>query len=73
MKDLEKIRVAVKSEEVILRDPKTKELITVEGNIVRKTAFWLRRLKSGDCIELPLENNETPKTIEREENGDIIQ
>ena len=70
---LKRIKVAVK-EGIILRDPVSKKLITVEGVIVPKSAFWLRRLKCGDCIELPLEEKTeiTPKTLEREENDDLL-
>jgi len=70
---LEKIRVAVK-EGIILRDPVSKKLITTEGVLVPKNAFWLRRLKSGDCHEITAseEKIETPKTVEREDNGDLI-
>ncbi len=44
----EKIRVKVASG-IVLRDPKTMQMISTEGTLVTKSAFWLRRLKAGDC------------------------
>jgi hypothetical protein len=50
----ERIRVAVISDEICLRDPVTKKRLTTEGKVVLKDAFWSRRLACGDCIELPV-------------------
>lgn len=49
------IRVAVKSDDIFLRDPKDQQPLTTKGKMVVKNSFWLRRLKAGDCVELPLE------------------
>ena len=52
MQGLKKIRVAVKDDKIVLRDPVTKERIATKGKMVPKNGFWLRRLKAGDVIEL---------------------
>ena len=46
----QKIRVAPKDEKSVLRDPKTMERITAKGKVVYKDAYWIRRLKAGDCL-----------------------
>lgn len=65
MTGLKRIRVAIKSKEIVLRDPKTMARITMEGKLVPKNSFWLRRLKAGDCIILK-ENNLTEKEVEND-------
>lgn len=50
MPQAEKIKIAVESDDIVLRDPKTMERITTEGKMVTKNSFWIRRLKAGDCI-----------------------
>lgn len=67
MAGLERIKVAVKSNDTVLRDPKTMERLTTEGKMVTKTPFWIRRLKAGDCIRLDLEPK-APEPIEDEPN-----
>ena len=62
--ELEQIKVAVKSDEVCFRDPLTMERLTKDGKIVRKTPFWVRALKRGDVIELPLKK-EIKKTLKK--------
>lgn len=69
MNALKKIKVAVKDEKVVLRDPRTGIRLTTEGTIVRKTAFWIRRLKAGDCIELPLGEDKETKTEVKQETS----
>ena len=71
---LEKIRVAVKSDDIVLRDPKTMERITTNGKMVVKNSFWIRRLKAGDCVQLP--SSETIKPLNGEgieTNGNSVQ
>ena len=51
---MKRIRVAVKSDDIVLRDPKSMVRLTTKGKVVNVNAFWLRRLKAGDCIALPL-------------------
>lgn len=71
----ERIRVAVKSDEICLRDPVNKERITTKGKVVPKNAFWLRRLKFGDCIKLPLDIPKVKQTnfsSEGVDNGNSI-
>jgi hypothetical protein len=58
-----KIKVAVKSDEIVLRDPVSKERITTKGKVVTKNAFWVRRLKFGDCIQI----TDSPKTTTKPE------
>jgi len=59
-------------EGIVLRDPKNKQLITTEGTLVEKSAFWLRRLKDGDCHIVETKIKETPKIVERESDDDSI-
>ena len=47
-----KIKVAVKSDHIVLRDPVTMERLTTVGKMVPKNNFWIRRLKQGDCVLL---------------------
>ena len=49
---LEKIKVAVKDESIVLRNPKTRLRISTTGEMVEKNAFWLRRIKEGDVVVL---------------------
>lgn len=50
---LKRIKVAVKTDDIVLRNPKNMERITTKGAMVEKNSFWIRRLKVGDCVELP--------------------
>jgi hypothetical protein len=59
-----RIKVAVKSNDICLRDPKTMERITTEGKMVTRDSFWIRRIKAGDCIIL-----ENPKQITNQHLG----
>ena len=47
---MEKIKVAVKNESFVVRDPQTKKQVTTDGVLVRKSAYWLKRIKCGDVI-----------------------
>lgn len=47
---LDKIKVAVKSDDIVLRDPVTKTRVTTDGMVVKRTPFWIRRIKAGDVI-----------------------
>ena len=72
----EKIKVAVKSDDIVMRDPKTRERITTAGKKVSNTSFWRRRIKAGDVIKIEDKVKDEPKTIlEREgvNHDDIIQ
>lgn len=70
---LERIKVAVKSDEIVLRDPKNMQRITTKGTWVQKTPFWIRRLKAGDCVELKPElENKISTSLEDDENGNIV-
>jgi hypothetical protein len=51
---MEKIKIAVKTEDMVVRVPGTYEKLTTQGKIVEKTPYWMRRLNSGDVIELPI-------------------
>jgi len=74
---LERIMVAVKSDKIVLRDPRTMERLTTKGKLVPKNAFWLRRLKAKDVIILKTDS--TPGTeqsnkhlSEGVENGNTV-
>lgn len=54
---LDRIQVRVTSDDIVMRDPKSGERITTAGKWVRKTPFWIRRLKAGDVVLV--ENNQT--------------
>jgi hypothetical protein len=49
---VKKIRVGLKSDHIVLRDPISMERLTTKGKLVPKNNFWIRRLKQGDCILL---------------------
>lgn len=53
-----RIIVAVKSDNIVLRDPVNMERITTKGKKVKKNIFWIRRLKAGDCIQLDSETKD---------------
>lgn len=59
MPNLQRIKVAVKSDDIILRDPKTMQKLTTKGKLVVKNNFWIRRLKAGDCVQLPSSEDST--------------
>jgi len=61
MEGLKKIRVAVKSDDIVLRDPATRERITTKGKVVPRNGFWLRRLAAGDVVELKEQTASKPE------------
>lgn len=56
---LEKIKVAVKNESIVLRNPKTRLRISTTGDWVEKNAFWLRRINAGDVVVLEQQTSNT--------------
>lgn len=67
--ELARIKVAVKSDDIVLRDPVSRERITTKGKVVKKTPFWIRRIKAGDCFLIEdVEPKITP--LEGETDGD---
>lgn len=52
MSQIDKIKVAVKDNSIVMRDPVSKQRLTTEGKLVPRNAFWLRRIKCGDVVLL---------------------
>lgn len=44
------VKIKPASPELKIRDPKTKEIIPVEGKLVEMNSFWHRRIKDGDMV-----------------------
>jgi hypothetical protein len=40
-------------EGLIVLEPSTKQALPPEGKEVPRTTYWLRRLRSGDVVEVP--------------------
>ena len=68
---LKKIKVAIKQEGIILRDPVSRNLVTTDGIVVEKTPFWIRRLKDGDCVLI--EESNAPETLKGVEDDNSVQ
>jgi hypothetical protein len=69
---IERIRVAVKNDDIVLRDPVTTERLTTKGKTVPKNAFWMRRLKAGDCVLMAETKTKTP-SVTKAENKPIVK
>lgn len=50
-----------------LRDPITLQILSAKGADVPETAFWLRRLRSGDVVLSPLAQP-APEVVPHEES-----
>ena len=44
--------VKVASDTIVLRDPQTMRRVTTKGIKVKRSVFWIRRIKAGECVEI---------------------
>jgi hypothetical protein len=58
---MEKIIVAVSNNDFVVREPQTKNRVTTDGMLVKKSAYWLKRIKSGDVHVV----EETKQTVSK--------
>ena len=52
------VKVAVLDESIVVRDPIDMLKVPVSGKVVELTTYWIRRIKAGDVVQLPLEGEE---------------
>lgn len=48
---------------LIVRDPNTRQPLPAEGRDVQPTAWWTRRLRAGDVVEVQSSAPTTPASI----------
>ncbi|ECR7610284.1 DUF2635 domain-containing protein [Salmonella enterica] len=51
---MKKVKLYPTRRGLIVRDPRTKKLLSEDGELKDKTGYWLRRMRDGSVSEKPL-------------------